>query len=227
MSRVDDDRIIARFVAGLEVDERALAEAIAARAIDHAAVVDALVHALADPEPTARLRAAEHVARMDDIDREVADALTRIVVADIDLDVRAAARHALRTHEQPVPDDAVAPAERARPRPSLLFRATFVRSGTSDVAPTLLLPTDLGNTESHGVVTRTEAGWQVEMRGLPAEFGGTRPVLRALSPSGRLVLGMASVPVTPEGAVKIVLSADPGEDARRLKGTVELAVDDD
>jgi hypothetical protein len=230
VSSADNDRAILRFVAGVSVDEDALAEAIAARAVDRAAVVEALVGALLSPEATARLRAAERVARMEDVAREVADVLTRIAVADIDRHVRAAASTALRTHDEPLPGEpplSVKPPPR-RSVPSIAFRRVAIRSGPSE--PLVLLPLDRANAHCHGLVSLGDDGlWRVALTGLSAAFAGTRPVLRARGDDGPIVLGTATQAVTSDGAVTIIIARDVGttrEVERRLAGTVELTLAD-
>ena len=86
-------------------DADAPVEAITVQSIERAIVVDALLRVLASPEATARLRAAERVARMADAAPSVIAVLIRMASEDVDLRVRAAAEAALRVHLRPAPGD--------------------------------------------------------------------------------------------------------------------------
>lgn len=242
MNGDDDDRAINRFVAGLPVDEDALDGAISAHAVDRMIIVEALVGALDSMEATARLRAAERIARMPDIARPVAGALTRLVVADADLDVRAAAAAALRTHGEPVPGEPArrraAPQSTEAPvlgrtasRLSVALRRVAFRSGDEAIT-LLLLPIDRADVPVRGRARLGDGDrWSVTIDGLGAEFMGTYPRLWVLDADGTpFVLGTAADPVAADGSVTIAVRAEAGsaiDVQRMLSGRVELNVPDD
>lgn len=242
MNRDDDDRSIDRFVAGLPVDEDALADAITARGIERTIVVEALVGALESTEATARLRAAERVARMEDVAEPVARALTRIAGGDVDLDVRAAAAAALRTHGEPVPGEPMPSHATRRPteaavarrasRLSVAFQHMAMRSGESAAPLLLLLPIDRAKAPARGSARLDDAGsWSVTLSGLAGEFAGTRPLLWVPGEDGLpFHLGTAADPVTSGGSVTIVIGPEAGSASdvqRLLSGRVELHAPDD
>lgn len=103
MSSLDDDREVARFVAGLPTDESALTRAILARAVDRAIVVGMLLGGLDAADGATRLATARRIARMPRIAPLVAARLARGEHEDDDGAVRAACVAALRAHARATP----------------------------------------------------------------------------------------------------------------------------
>lgn len=242
MTSRDDERALQRYVAGLDVDEDDLVPAVTARAVDRSIVADALIDALSAPESTVRLRAAERAARMAEPVPRVVAALTLAASTDVDLRVRAAAEHALRTHglpgtgaapAAPADETAIARArgqigERIRSALTVSFRVVAMRGSPRRGASTILLVAlERADAPARGIATLGDDGlWSIALTGLPAPFAGGHATLRLLDAAGEPTLVVTSgEPVTGEGSVVIVIPSEagtPDETMRHLRGDIQL-----
>lgn len=241
MTSNEDRRSLERFVAGLDVDEDALAAAVTARAVDRTIVVEALLAALASPLASVRRRAAQRVARMDDVAPRIAAELTLIAGADPDERVREAGVTALRAHDLLVPGGPAEPGTaRSRGAPaarsigagllaSLWMRPMTMRSAQPVL---LLLPRNrAGAPETRGRVTDDEDGsLLIVLSGLPEQFAGHRPTVRVQrdpQSDAYTAIGTAAEPVTEAGVAMIRIDRDVGpvdEIRRWLSRDIEVIV---
>lgn len=233
MTSDEDRRAIDRFIAGAPVRSDALANAIAAKAVDRSIVVEALLEGLHDAEPVVRRRTALRIGRMPEADARLAARLTVLAGSDDDAACREASAAALRAHGLAVPGEAAQPARAPRrfARPSLLLRAWAVRSAAGGLEVAARYVEDAPNLDAHLLeASRGEA--RLELQGLPADFAGTRPVLRArVAPAPRPLtpVGRAAIPVSADGRVTISIPLDDtsfDELADWLTGGVDLVVPD-
>jgi hypothetical protein len=209
----DDDRAIDRFVAGAPVDADELATAITAKAVDRAIVVEALLKNLASDEPVVRRRAAERVARLPDLPDQIAARLTEMAVNDGHARAREACAAALVAHGRPVPG-APRPAEptsAAEPRRwSLRVLITAARPARgADFEATIGPRYEEDAPRLRGRLYDSPAGARLELTGLPQEFAGTRPEIRAQRARGQAfeTIARADAPVTPGGTVTMTVVA--------------------
>jgi hypothetical protein len=177
MSTPEDRRLLQRFVAGIDVEADELATAITAQALEQTIVDQAVLDALSAEEAIVRLRAARRVGRMATAAPSVLARLRVLAEHDGDSRVREAAAAALGAH---TPRTAPDPAAAARLRP-FLARVELVLAGALRGADGYEFRPSI----RHGMVglggKLVEAGDEAELRlrGLPAPFVGTRPVLIA------------------------------------------------
>lgn len=211
----EDRKAIDRFVAGLPVDADALATAIAGKALDRAVVIEALAKGLADEAAVVRRRTALRIGRMPELAPRLAARLTVLAGSDDDVRAREAGAAALRAHGLPAPGESD-PA-RDRPEPTrgpvsrlaaqLLLRASVSRSGQRAPDGLALHGIELAaryRADAPQLDARLfeEAdGVRVDLSGLPGEFAGTCPELRA-------ALTPAPDPLTPVGRCEQPVSAD-------------------
>lgn len=210
-------------MAGLPVDEDALAKAVTAKALDRTIVIEALLQGLDSPEPVVRRRAAERVTRMPYAAPQVAARLNYLAIEDADAGVRNASAEALRAHGH-----GIEAAAEDRPRLRvLLLRLSVARSGEG---PTLRLRYPAEAPLFRASLDLTAPGEaRLELSGLPADFTGTRPLLRAArQPGGPLEpLARAEQPVSDHGEMTLRIPLEgtsPAELEERLGNGVDLAV---
>lgn len=203
MSVEDDRRALDRFVAGLPVDPDALAIAITAKAVDRTIVVDALLKGLADPTAAVRRRTALRIGRMPEADPRLAARLGVLADADDDPGTREASAASLRAHGLPVPGEGEdAAASSGAHAPWVLLRASVARSATRRIEVAARYASDAPQLD--GDLVEDPGGARADLRGLPPEFAGTRPALRAARAPGPLTaIGTAEAPVSPDGSVTI------------------------
>ena len=209
MSTDDDRRTIDRFVAGLPVDADSLATAITAKAVDRTVVIEALLKGLASSEPVVRRRSAQRIQRIPDLAPRVAARLTVLAGTDEDAEARAASAAALRSHGQDVPGE-VPPRESARqwaPR-ILRIELALIRLRGEPIPLEPLRAEDAPDLE--GRLFDDQSGVRIALTGLPPEFAGTRPVVRARRERGSPLEAIASAegPVAPDGEVTMTVTVD-------------------
>jgi hypothetical protein len=234
VSSDEDRQALERFVAGLPVDPDVLARAVTARAAERTVVIDALLRALAAPEPVARHRVARRAARMAELDPRLAHALTGVAAADPDARVRAACVEALREHGLPVPGESPSqPVLARRPwRVRLELNLQGTARGKSDPARVLkIVVTYKEDAPGFAATLREDGpdGLRVELAGLPPAFAGTRPMLRGATETGLPLtpIAAAAEPVSTEGDVTITIPASVGtfdQVARLLRNQADLVV---
>lgn len=206
------DRELKRFVAGLEIDEAAFAEEVARLAVQRTAVLEALLRSLDSAEATARMRAAQRVARMPDVPREVVERLTRIAAADVDERVRVAGADALGAHGLTLTgDEQPAPGSHRGLLP--LLRLVAFRTRLPDPSPVVQFrPEERGR----GVATlllveRVGALTSLTLSGLPAELVGQRLAIEVRGPdpdTEPLLRFESGEAVTSDGALALSIEAD-------------------
>jgi hypothetical protein len=231
----DDDKAIDRFVAGAPVGADELATAITAKAVDRAIVVEALLKNLASDEPVVRTRAAERVGRLPDLPGQIAGRLGEMAVNDEHPGVREACAAALTAHGEPVPGDERAAAARpAEPRGwSLRVLITATRAARGAERKARIGPRYPEHAPHlQGLLQESPTGARLELTGLPPEFAGTRPEVRAQRARGEPfeTLARAEGPVSTDGAVTLAVVAVEGatvEDVANWLRVSQLVVPSD
>ena len=239
MSAAADRRALDRFVAGLDVDEDALATAIVGKAVDRTVVVEALLKALASPQPALAVLGAQRIARMPDVAKPVAAQLTLIAAGEDEGDerVRTACAAALRAHGLPVPGDDGKRGNPLDPKPvpvfaRLMLRALMMRSEQPIVSLEPVYSEDAPHVR--GELSEDEDDvLHVKLTGLPPEFHGRRlelSVRRDVDARELTTIATAQARVSPDGAVAIRIEPELGSvaDIRRwLAAGIELVASED
>lgn len=239
MTDGDDKRALERYVAGLDVDADTLATAMTARAIDRTLVVEALLGALASPQVAVRRRAAQRIARMDELAPRIAAELRLVAATDADERVREACDAALLTHGEGVREEADAtsqpvPAWRAlgeRLLASLWLKPLIMRSGNAVLLLVARERADAPATRAY-LTAGDDGVLTLALTGLPADFTGTRPaVLVRREPDAPYeTIGAAEQPVSMDGVANIRIAPEIGSSAdvrRWLSRDIELVATED
>jgi hypothetical protein len=202
-------------------------------------VVEALLGALASPQAVVRRRAAQRIARMDELAPRVCAELTLVAGTDPDDRVRDACEAALLAHGASVPVEAdgtsvAVSAWRSRGDrllASLWLKPMIMRSEN----PVLLLVAreraDAPATRAY--LTAGDDGVQtLALTGLPADFAGTRPAVLVRREPGAPyeAIGAAEQPVSTDGAASIRFASEIGSSAdvrSWLSRDIELVATED
>jgi hypothetical protein len=227
MSQDDDRRALERYVAGLPADPEALAHAVTERAVHRTLIVEALLKGLASADADRRLRTAERIAELHDLDPRLRARLGVLVDQDADARVAAASSATLRAHAAPVPGEpppvADPPPVRV-PRMTLGLRLLRVMDATAPVMFEALFADDApaltGELEADG-----PDATRVVLHGLPDTLHGTTPELLAAREPGTLTpIARAEAPVGADGAATFRVAAPRDDVERWCRGGAGLAV---